>query len=170
MNYKRLVFFFAASAVLFVLSSCTGKKGEATREERIEEFRKELTTQDTVAMLNLCDDAMEQLKQKNYDQVLANLFEYNDSTKEVTPLSENAHRRYERMFKMFPVMSYMRQYYSFMLEGCNDVKYEVTFVDAEHTGTGKPATTMYMFNPVKIGGEWKLCVKTAADQFDTEQQ
>jgi hypothetical protein len=54
-----------------------------------------------------------------------------------------------------------------MLEGCNDVKYEVTFATAEQTG-GQPATIMFMFNPVKIDGEWKLCVKTPTDEIDEE--
>jgi len=26
-----------------------------------------------------------------------------------------------------------------------------------------------MFNPVKINGEWKLCVKTQHDEFDQDQ-
>ena len=77
-------------------------------------------------------------------------------------------KRYSRKFKMYPVLDYKRQYFSFMLEGCNDVKYEVTFATAEQAGTDKPATTMFMFNPVKIDGNWKLCVKTASDEFDVE--
>lgn len=35
-------------------------------------------------------------------------------------------------------------------------------------GTEEPAKTAYMFNPVRINGEWKLCVKTADDEFDKE--
>ena len=53
-----------------------------------------------------------------------------------------------------------------MLEGCNDVKYSVTFATAEQVGGDKPATTMYMFNPVKVDGEWKLCVKTPTEEVD----
>ena len=140
---------FAATTIF---TSCSNKKENATRSEQIEEFRRHLTSKDTLAMLSICDEAMEQLKQKNYEQVLSNLFEYNDSTKEIKPLSERTAKRYDRIFKMFPV------------------KYEVTFADADHTGTGKPATTMYMFNPVRVNGEWKLCVKTASDEFDTEKQ
>lgn len=169
---KRTYFIsaFALLVTVLMISSCSNKKDNVSREQQIEDFRNQLTSEDTLAMLSICDDAMEQLKQKNYEQVLSNLFEYNDSTKEIKPLSENTAKRYERQFKMFPVLSYIRQYYSFMLEGCNDVKYEVTFADSEHTGTGKPATTMYMFNPVRMNGEWKLCVKTASDEFDTEKQ
>ena len=42
------------------------------------------------------------------------------------------------------------------------------FATAEQAGTEEPAKTAYMFNPVRINGEWKLCVKTADDEFDKE--
>ena len=117
-------------------------------------------------MLKLCDDAMKELKAKNIDKVLASLYEYTDSTEDLKPLSEELKKKYRNQFQIFPVMEYERKYYSFQLEGCNDVKYEVTFATAEQTGTGQPAKTAFMFNPVKINGEWKLCVKTADEEID----
>ena len=117
-------------------------------------------------MLKLCDDAMANLKAKDYNKVLASLYEYTDSTQEVKPLTEETKRRYLNKFRLFPVLDYERVYYSFQLEGCNDVKYEVTFATAEQAGTAEPAKTGYMFNPVKVDGSWKLCVKTANDQID----
>lgn len=163
---KKYTTIIIAVAALVLLSACNKK--EKTREERIIEFRSELTAEDTTAMLSLADNAMEQLKGKKIAEVLASLYEYNDSTKEVKKLTPETASRYERVFKMFPVLDYKRQYYSFMLEGCNDVKYEVTFATAEQVGTDKPATTMFMFNPIRIDGEWKLCVKTPLDQVDEE--
>lgn len=67
---------------------------------------------------------------------------------------------------LFPVLEYSRIYYSFQLEGCNDVKYEVVWATADKTGTNQDAKTAYMFNPVKVDGSWKLCVKTASDEID----
>lgn len=121
-------------------------------------------------MLKLCDNAMEQLKAGKIDQVLANLYEYDDSTKEVKPLSEQTANRYRHQFSMFPVLDYSRQFFSFQLEGCNDVRYNVTFATADKTGTGSPAKTAYMFNPVKIDGTWKLCVKTQKDETDPDMR
>ena len=117
-------------------------------------------------MLKLCDDAMELLKGRQIDQVLASLYEYTDSTKEVKPLTKQTAEKYRKRFKMFPVLDYTRKYYSFQLEECNDVKYEVVFATAEQAGTPEPAKTGYMFNPVKVDGEWKLCVKTLSDDID----
>lgn len=155
---------FLALAVLLAFTSCSSRK--QSRSEQVTEFREQLTQEDTTTMLKLCDDAMEALKAKNIDKVLASLCEYTDSTKEVKPLSTETAQRYRRQFTMFPVLSYVRKYYSFQLEGCNDVKYEVVFATAEQAGTEEPAKTAYMFNPVKIDGQWVLCVKTADEEID----
>ena len=164
---KRYSYLVLLVALVCFATACSNKK-EKTREERIEEFRSELTSEDTTAMLRIADEAMEQLKDKKIDQVIASLFEYNDSTEEVKPISESLAKRYARKFKMFPVLDYKREYFSFMLEGCNDVKYEVTFATAEQAGTAEAPKTKFMFNPVRVDGEWKLCVKTAGDEFDRE--
>lgn len=117
-------------------------------------------------MLSLCDSAMEMLKNKQIDKVCDMLYEYTDSTQEVKPITPETLKRYRNQFKTFPVLEYHRRYFSFQLEGCNDVKYDVVFATAEEAGTDKDATTGYMFNPVKVDGTWKLCVKTADDEFD----
>lgn len=165
---KKIGFLFLTIAAVLVVSSCSNKKSQ-TREEQIEEFRGMLTASDTTQMLQLCDNAMELLKGKKIDEVIASLYEYNDSTQELTPLSDELKGRLQRQFNRFPVLNYERKYYSFMLEGCNDVKYEITFATAEQTG-GAPATTMFMFNPVKVDDQWKLCVKTQDKAIDEDKQ
>lgn len=162
---KKHFVFIAVSVLLLGTASCGNKKQES-REARVQEFRSELTAADTTEMLKLCDDAMEQLKAKKVDNVLASLYEYTDSTEEVKPLSPETKKKYSVMFKLYPVLDYQRVYYSFQLEGCNDVKYKVTFATAEAAGTEEAPSTHYMFNPVKVDGTWKLCVKTADDEID----
>lgn len=160
---KKFNYILIAVAVLCLGTACSNK--QKSREERVEEFRSMLNANDTTQMLQLCDNAMEQLKGKKIDEVIASLYEYNDSTEELTELTDATKKRLQRRFKMFPVLAYNRQYFSFMLEGCNDVKYEVVFATPEQTGADS-ARTMYMFNPVKVDGEWKLCVKSADDEHD----
>lgn len=150
-------------------SSCSSNK-EKTREESVAEFRSTLNHEDTTQMLKLCDDAMAQLKGGQVEEVLRSLYEYNDSTKEAKPLTKQTADRYRKRFRMFPVLVYTRQFFSFQLEGCNDVRYNVTWAKAEQTGTGSPAKTAYMFNPVKVDGSWKLCVKTQADETDPDMR
>lgn len=160
---KKFNYILIVVAVLCLGTACSNK--QKSREERVEEFRSMLNANDTTQMLQLCDNAMEQLKGKKIDEVIASLYEYNDSTEELTELTDATKKRLQRRFKMFPVLAYNRQYFSFMLEGCNDVKYEVVFATPEQTGADS-ARTMYMFNPVKVDGEWKLCVKSADDEHD----
>ena len=164
---KKIFYIIIGLVLVCTVTSC--KKKNKTREERIEEFRSMLTTADTTQMLQLCDNAMELLKGKKIDEVIASLNEYNDSTQEVKPLSPLMEKRLKNQFRLFPVLDYRRVYFSFMLEGCNDVKYEVTFATAEQAGTEKAPVTSFMFNPVKKDGEWKLCVKTLNDKIDNSK-
>ena len=161
---KKITFYLMILAFSWGMTACNSKK--EPREQQVQEFRSQLTAEDTATMLKLCDDAMEELKARKIDKVLASLYEYTDSSQDLRPLSKETEKRYRRQFTMFPVLAYERKYYSFQLEGCNDVKYEVTFATAEQAGTEEPAKTAYMFNPVKIDGEWKLCVKTADEEID----
>lgn len=117
-------------------------------------------------MLKLSNDCMELLKAKKIDNALSMLYEYNDSTKEVTPLSEKSRKRYERMFHIFPVLDYKMEYYSFQLEGVNDVKYRIIFGQEDQPDVNGEAATALMFNPVKVDGNWYLTVKTADQSFD----
>ena len=157
MKIKNVLFVLAI--VIIAVSSCTNK--QKSQQDQVQEFRSQLTYNDTTAMLQLCDNAMELLKQQKYDEVISSMYVYDDSTKSVSSLSEKTATSYRRMFMMFPVLDYKREYYSFLLEGCNDVKYNVTFKILQDTG--EELKTAYMFNPVKVAGEWKLCIKTAKD-------
>ena len=164
-NMKARIFFLFV--ITIAVYSCGNRSSKQyDRDAEVREFRTTLTNADTTTMLKLCDDAMEMLKNKRYDDVLATLHEYSDSTKEAKPLSEATAKKYRRMFELFPVLQYERIYYSFQLEGCNDVKYRVTFATAEAAKTDKDPQTAFMFNPVKVDGTWKLCVKTANEEKD----
>ena len=167
-DMKKFCYLLQIATLALFIVSC-GQK-QKSPEERIASFRSELTSEDTTTMLRLCDEAMEFLKAKEVDKVIASLHEYDDSTREVKPLSEQLAKRYVRQFTLFPVLDYKREYFSFVHEGCNDVKYKVTFATAEQAGTEQAPTTMYMFNPVKVDGEWKLCVKTPEDGMDPDKQ
>ena len=104
---KKINYLLIAVAVLCLGTACSNKN--KSREERVEEFRGMLTASDTTQMLQICDNAMEQLKGKKIDEVIASLYEYNDSTEELTPLTDQVKKRLARRFKMFPVLSYNRQ-------------------------------------------------------------
>ena len=160
---KKINSIYVSLLIAFLVVSC---KGEKSRQEKMAEFRHSLTSEDTIAMLKICDEAMAMLQARDYDRLFANLYEYTDSTQEVKLVSDATKKSYLRKFQMFPVLEYERTGYSFQLEGCNDVRYKVTFALADSAGTSEAPVTHYMFNPVKVDGNWKLCVKTANDEID----
>ena len=159
---KKLIFFSFAVLIMLSVSSCKKK----THLQKVQEFTSSLTSADTTQMLKLSNDCMELLKAKKIDNALSMLYEYNDSIKEVTPLSEKSRKRYERMFHIFPVLDYKMEYYSFQLEGVNDVKYRIIFGQEDQPDVNGEAATALMFNPVKVDGNWYLTVKTADQSFD----
>lgn len=168
---KHTLLFISACALAWSLSSCNScSKKQEPRMEQVLEFQNTLSHEDTTTMLRLCDNAMELLKSRQFDKVLDSLYLYDDSTKQATPLTEQARKEYTKVWTMFPVLEYQRVYFSFQLEGCNDVKYKVTWAKAEQAGTEEDPTTSYMFNPVKVDGTWKLCVKTLKDELDPNRQ
>lgn len=158
---KKLLYPLFCFAILLCVFSCKQK----TKEEQIQEFQLSLTQEDTTAMLQLCDDCMELLHKGKIDEAIGSLYEYDDSLKEVYPLSETTIKRYKHIYTMFPVIEYTRAYYSFQLEGLNDVKYEVKFSE-----TDGGAMTAFMFNPVKLKDKWYLTVKSADQEIDEKHR
>lgn len=152
------------SVLTLSFSSCSEKKKSYTQQEM--EYRDGLTKEDTTQMLKLADGCMELLKNKNIDGAIAMINEYNDSTNEILPLSDKTKQSLQKRYKMFPVLSYEREYYSFMLEGANDVRYNVKFAEESDPERNGNPITKFMFNPVKKDGIWYLCVKSEHDDFD----
>lgn len=111
-------------------------------------------------MLKLADDAMIKLKNNQIDAVLASLYTYNEEENEVIPLVEDEKAQIKKSFEVFPVQSFKRRFFSFQLEGCNDVNYEIEFDTLDHS------KTQFMFNPVKIDGIWYLTVKNEHEEID----
>ena len=163
MKIKNIAYLVFAVLLSVTLASCHKEK---SRYQQIEEFREGLTAEDTTQMLKLSDDCMELLKAKKINDALSMLYEYNDSLKSVEPLGAGTKQQYERRFKMFPVLEYQRDYFSFQLQGLNDVKYKVKFAIEEHPEVNGEAITAFMFNPVKIDGTWYLTVKKGDQEFD----
>lgn len=171
---KKYQFFTVVTLLLTVLvySSCTSgsKKQSALPVTPEMEFRNSLTNEDTLNLLKLTDDCMELLKKRDLDAALAMLNLYDDSTKQVTALTNEARTRLRKTFTVFPVLRYEREYYSVMREGLNDVRYKIWFAEeADPQKNGEPVTR-FMFNPVMVDGTWYLCVKDQGQEYDKMRQ
>lgn len=150
------------SIVSIIAVSCS----KPEPKDPVSAFRETLTKEDTTVVLNMCNEAMELMKTKEYDKLLSILHEYNSETQVVSSLSEETIARYRNIYKLFPVLSYELEYYSFLVPGCNDVKYNCVFATAEQIGGIEDAKKSFMFNPVKVNGTWQLCMKTSTDKMD----
>lgn len=146
--------------IVFGFVSCKDKSAPIVKSAT--EFQLGLTADDSTTIVKLGNQCMTYLKEGQIDLALDMLCTYDDSLKEVSPLSEELRSSYKRKFTMIPVKEFEMSYFSFSEEGLNDLKYNVSFgADIE----GAPRTS-YMFNPVKNDGVWHLCVKSSMQDVD----
>lgn len=160
---KRIFYFSIVVFLVFVFSSCGNG---SSKSEKTNEFQNSLTSADTTAMLEVANKCMDLLKSNKLDDAMTLLYEYDDSLGQVSPLSEITAAKYKHLFKVFPVLDYTIVYYSFQLEGLNDVKYKVKFAENLEDSENPDAFTSFMFNPVKVGETWYLTVKRADQEID----
>jgi len=163
---RRINFVLSLLLCALVLVSC-GKKKEPTESEV---FRSTLTAEDTTAMLKICDDCMKSLKAGDIDAALSQLHLYDDSTRTVKPLTPAKEKELRNTFTVFPVHDYTIDYYTFTTEGLNDVKYRIEFFEKADPESSEANTIGFMFNPVKVDGQWFLTVKEAHQDFDQLQR
>lgn len=160
---KYVLTLSAAIAAACLLASCgSSDKRVPTAKET---FRSALTAEDTTQMLALCDSCMELLRKGDVEAALSRIHLYDDSTRQVMPLSEEKAQQLRSTFRMFPVLNYRVAYFSFVSEGVNDVKYDIEFFEKPE-GDNRPNTIGFMFNPVKVDGAWYITVKDADQAVD----
>lgn len=145
--------------------ACGSNGGQKEAEVRTvadieEEFASTLSASDTTKVLALGSEMLDSLKAGNVQWAVESLCEI-DSTGQVVPLGEDRRARVARRFEMFPVVDYELDYYSFSMPMLNDLKYRTYFEEHQEGETGGPSMAV-MFNPVKNGGEWYLCLKEAS--------
>jgi hypothetical protein len=154
-KYLLLVAFIALGLV-----SC--KRSNAPVEGAPTEFQLGMTAEDSATIVKLGDSCMTYLKDGQMEQAIGMLCLYDDSLEQILPLTEEARANYQKLFTMFPVKEFNLAYFSFTEQGFNDLKYTVVF-GPEAAGSPK---TSYMFNPVKVDGEWHLSVKNSMQDLD----
>ncbi len=156
---KKLNLFAYITAIsIACLISCKDKEPVKEPTEA-DVFKSSLTSEDTTQVLSLCNNCMETLKKGDIDKALSMMQMLNkDST--LSPLSEEKKMQLKKNFKIFPVLDYTIEYFTFNESGLNDVKYEIEFIKKE-PGDPMPNTIGFMFNPIKVDGKWYVAVKEA---------
>ena len=93
----------------------------------------------------------------------------------VTPLTKNKAEQLKKMFKLFPVLAYQIDSYTFYSYEVNEVKYTIEFFEKK-AGDPTPNTIGFMFNPIKCKDGfmfnpikckdgWRLAVKDAGQKL-----
>lgn len=153
-DMKKLywIFLFCGMICLIGLSSCHDNNKS---RENINEFVSQLTAQDSTTVLALGDSCMNYFKSKNVDSALGMLYVEQDG--QLTHISDSMKTIITKRFKIFPVLDYKLDYYTFLSESVNDLKYRIVFGEA--TEDMPEQTTGFMFNPIKSNGVWYLTLK-----------
>jgi len=152
---KKLLFF-----PLFVLSllivSCSGNKQEAQPTAH-EAFVSELSTQDTVVVLQLCENFLQAMKENDKDKAFS-ILRYVEDGKVLPPTTEQM-AKLSNQFTIFPVLDYHIKDFKVGEATDNICSYSIVIsVDDE----GKESTISFGFCPVKVDGQWYITVRNAS--------
>lgn len=150
------IFLFCGMILCFTgLSSCHDNNKS---QENINEFVSQLTAQDSTTVLALGDSCMNYFKSKDMDAALGML--YTKQNDQLVNISDSIKDIMKKRFRIFPVLEYKLDYYTFLSESVNDLKYRIIFGEA--TEDMPEQTTGFMFNPIKFNGIWYLTLKESS--------
>lgn len=144
------------------LFSCTGIKREAKKEVALDprvDTSMIRTKQDTLTLDSLATTYLNYLKTENFSSALDMLFELSEDS--LMPLSEASRKSQEILYKNFPVMSYELNEMFLYSETDTELRYTVTLFEKEE-GDDRPNTMKFQLTPQRVGGDWKLLVKSRA--------
>ena len=146
-------FLLALLGLLLVVSCGNRAPKIRTYADAERAFRASLTQDDTLNVLIMGQDFMEDLKAGNIDEAVDRLFVvYNNI---LYKIADESIEQIKFRFRSFPVKDYELASYSFSTQGVNDLSYRYSI--SGEFGSG-PAMKL-MLNPVKVEGRWFLTLK-----------
>lgn len=151
MKFTR-IFLIAVAAL--ILASCGGKKDKPTEEIVAGAEKMPTVGADSAAVRKLVSDFMDQVVAGNYDLAVDMLVQpdLRDSINaKPLPLPEDVRNEYLSTFKEFNVTDYAIRRITFDDYTDNEVQCEIV-IDSV-------LPTNWYFKPVKIVGEWFLCMR-----------
>lgn len=156
--------FIVLLSAFFLLNSCStnghSREKMKTQKDAEDEFLATLTAADSSTVFTLCTQCMDFFKAKEVDKAFDMLYSINDSGV-ARPLSPQKRTELAKRFEHFPVINYKMDYFSFSTQGNNDVKYKIEFTPRPNPETSG-SSMGFMFNPIKIDGQWILAIKDGA--------
>ena len=138
---------------VLLLASCGNSPKVKTYRDAEREFRASLTKDDSLAVMDLCESFMSELKAGAIEAALSRLNLLDNSV--VYKLGDETLGEMRNRFTVFPVVEYEMTDFNLSTPGNNDVFYRYSFSGPLSDG----GAMKVMLNPVKVGDEWYLCVK-----------
>lgn len=147
----------------FLSVSCSSNHSEETPKSTSdlaeESFRSELTSLDSLSVINLADSIMNLFKKQQIDEAVKNIFELsNEGT--ISNLSASREKSIRRQFAMFPVYDYKITNLQFNTADQNLISFQIIF---EEPIEGKsPSVTNFALSPVKNDGKWYMTIRQSS--------
>ncbi len=162
-------FIFAAlvcAGFVFSFSSCHSNKEKVEEpEDQMTDYEKNITSQDSAAVVHLVNLFFEYLEKGNYLDAANMLYQNSspDSYAECYPLENEELQEVVTFLKQMPVRSHHIDYIKFHEIYDNEVKCSVTLGKGEPV-EGKPEIkTVFFFKPIDYLGRWVLCMLNSND-------
>lgn len=149
---KRIVYITLFVTVAFVaMSSCGNRKTDTA------EAVYDMSPQDTVAVLELASSCMDALKECRIEAALGMMYVTRNDT--LMPVSNELKVDMARRFKLFPVLDYTLENFSFSPYAGNEVKFRIKFAEKNIADNKPAAYTSLRFCPVKYNADWYLAIE-----------
>lgn len=110
---------------------------------------------DTLEVVELTNKYLKLLKEKDFDQAMQMLRHIEGD--DVSELTENEKKELERQYKLFPVLSYQIEDYTFTDIHHNEITYSIEFF-RKRTDDNMPNTMRFTLQPKRINAVWYLTV------------
>lgn len=154
-SFKLLIFVALVSTIL----SCGGKKESKVESKTPEDPRMDMTMarsgEDTLQIISMAKEYLDNLVSNNIDQALASLYEVKDNTPQ--PLSEKRLSEIRKTLETFPVLKYKIDEVLLYSDSDTEVRYTYEFFEK---GKNKkiPNTVKASVHPRRIGSTWYLTI------------
>lgn len=149
---KFLFFVLAAVSLTFALNSCTGSSDSKEQGRRETPFN----GADSTAVLDLVNDYMTKVQNKDYDGAVAMLYEFHDSV--YHEISDSAKQKMIAQHKVFPVLRYKVAHIEVDSFRNASITCSIEFFEKDPDDSIQN-TIRIAFDSRQVNNEWKLAIK-----------
>jgi hypothetical protein len=117
----------------------------------------ERSAADTAAIMKICTDYLDLLKEGKIEDAVNTLYSYNDSANIVEQLTTEERSKVITMHKMFPVINYSLESVNLYSDDDTEFVFMVEFFEKPEDDP-RPNTIREALSPVRVDGHWYLTI------------